>query len=1274
MGEAIIKLDQDQLKKHFFESYELIREGEITNDETRFGRAIACLKDIVEPIVRGLYQESKKLLSEAEIAQIESTFIGKQGLCEFNNLSMGDELSVLYLGYTSASCVDNDDDGGKRTRIDLINLLEKKYTVKLKSVRKLQQEFVHFRNISEHSKSSEGGSEEPITLDDSIRQQNNVSAVLGELGFDGYTTYQVTKFNRFVEELQRCERRYTRILGTNFELDKGILPNLEEEGGGRWKINKFLNELAKPDNKNYMIVGAGGAGKSTILRYISEEFRRYNDKFNGSPAVGVGWDFRPIPIMISATELSFRNEYDIDTFLNDISRLTRQDHLGVQGVTNDEPIAKKAERLVKLWDCGDVRHKPFFIVLIDGLNEIAGCSEQLQEAFNNIFRKLEGSHIKVVVTSRDKSLAIESGGNFRAFHASELGAEQIKTYIEQRSSSTSRESSRGQFFFDVLNNPMMLTLYTSYQDFAQSSLDKEILSELRKNHRMHTIEAEDLKRSYILWNFVQYSILFGKVYVPYLEAEKTKLMDKKIKKWMKDEEVRNVLIVSEILPLLAWHMVSKGSVAIERLSTEGNQTDELKKLFAQRLNDIRDDTNADPGLRKILEVPEEMDEALDYLVKIICILTYEDNKLKFIHQNFRDFFAASYLIKNYMSLTGRRGSISDLHEQLSSSFIPSELRVIVGELLDGLSQDGEDPLAIILNEYQEKCNAGDSNDCAVVNIFDINKAMGTLDLTQYINTDMDRLNLNDVEMTNILHFIEKALNAITMDSLASGYKLIGKSEKSVAMIRLQNLLMLSLRFASNLKKTDVRTILEIWLVWIRKLYNNSTDAPSKGFKSRLVYAMMSIDKLKVYLLTEVLNSFVFEGNMGIGDNNMVNVFHEVSTSKPSFEKSMIILKKEAKGIENSDIIDSILSLASSGGLASNFVSFILAYYLVSNPVEAFELNRSMREEAKKKGDPKSKVFVRFRSMSGINFATQESLFIKGRELFDVGPMEDASELKKGYVKFMKELLTDEMDDLTLNNEAYRSFDYGYYFPFGIMFAFGCATKCKDFENDIYKKIFGGDIRSNVPLLQKVLLDLASVSSCTFFAQSEAARMDGTIDKSYLDTLFTYLGGLIKGICEADFGDNIELKDEIWNSLGESLAIFYCSNPWKTEEFLDAFVRENTNKISLVEINRVLGLKNNLRSLRDNPLVHLCNAKYKGDPLTIDEFVENKKNVWIFADLAVNMFLSFPNLTKALTVWGDDSFYHNIETYEDNPKSFVKNSVKQLIYLLEHDSVTERLFE
>ena len=133
---------------------------------------------------------------------------------------------------------------------------------------------------------------------------------------------------------------------------------------------------------------------------------------------------------------------------------------------------------------------------------------------------------------------------------------------------------------------------------------------------------------------------------------------------------------------------------------------------------------------------------------------------------------------------------------------------------------------------------------------------------------------------------------------------------------------------------------------------------------------------------------------------------------------------------------------------------------------------------------------------------------------------------------------------------------------------------------------------------------------------------------------------------------------------EALAILYCSHPLKTEELLNEINGRYLEDGSTEKPYRLLNLKHRLRNATESTLTRLCEARLNEKEQTIADFVQSKKNTWLFGDLASNILLSYPEFTERFVTWGNNSFLANVETYEKDPRKFVNRTITDVISILD----------
>ncbi|PKL64694.1 MAG: hypothetical protein CVV32_06320 [Methanomicrobiales archaeon HGW-Methanomicrobiales-3] len=1199
-----------KLRENFQFAQENIETGEKYNNPAFFEKAMGDLQKVVDALLNIFYNKYIVSFSEEDQAVINEN-LKKLERKTFDALPLGKKMNFLRM-------TDGFSDG-----MNFCKKVEQQHNISLNNLVILRDgRFVDIRNKAIHIKDDPAS----IDWDTVIGQLNLVSAVLTELGYPGFYEYAINRYNNFVDKFRQAGIRFSCAPDSPVKIDENIISGFTRDG-----VPVNLVQEIRESGNNFQIIGEGGIGKSTMLRTICEKFTEENRKIVKKTVAEHQDTFLPIPVWISASRLKVSGalRYEINDFRDDVAKLSGK---------KDLDILSEAEKLAALYDDALGKDKkPVFILLLDGFNEINGLNDEIKGEFLSIFEFLSEKRIQIVLTSRVKLPSPGKKTDFIEVYAKGLDKETIERYIQAHlNESTGRDIGNklsSKKMLEVLKNPMYLTLYTGYQYDKDSESSQQNIHNLIRQKKLNIIDTPVICKSYILWNFVQYKILYHNVYRPLLEevhSPNAKIRKSGLK-FFEREQDKHIWIISEFVQKTAWEMVSKGQFEIEfsNAPTEGHN----------------------PGARNSKEI-------LDYLSNTLGLIKYDGATISFSHQNFRDFFAACYYIKNYMQLIGDNKDENKLHEQLRSEFIPSDIKKTVGELLGELEESRSIPLKRILKEYQDAGNAGPVYDHTVENIFEIHKSLNTLCPVEFLNTDIERLNFNDVESDKIIVFVKNTLDTISIDLVLSDVTSLKDMEKNVTLKKLKNLFMLSARCANNLQKDDIRRMFYVWLRWTRSVYRNETKNPSTSLTGRITYRVLSSDKLTIFLLSNVIYTFLAGGNVGIGKNGFLNIFQEVGNSKNDYQDLMEILEKEGKEIDNSKIIDPVFRLASRSDYAANFVCFILDYYLYHNVDAGLDLIRMLREKiGKEQTDHERETNIRFRIMSGLNYCVQESK-CHGKH--------NPAVFKEKFKPIMNEFLDSELENFSDNIATeYKNFKYGYYFPFGILFTFDNGTDDDETVRKVLTKIFPGDGSLDLLLFQKVILDIACISAGTFFVQNEnytgTEAGEAVQNSQYLENTFDFFEALILKLYPSYTIDSPYEKDNIvWESLLESLAIVYCSYPSKTEEFLDRLYLQYLEDYATEKQNKVLSLKSNLRQATEKKFVHLCNAGLNEKEYKIREFVENYKNVLIFADLANNAFISFPNVTKSLVLWGEDSFYKNIDVYKHNPKKFINQTLYEVI--------------
>nr|WP_321352149.1 hypothetical protein [uncultured Methanoregula sp.] len=1201
------------IRDNFESAQKNIEKGTADKNTIEFENAIKSLLKVIEYALSDFFNEYINDFSNEERGIIKNNInILERG--SFDKLPLGKRFIIL--GFEDK----------RVTPFPFIEKVEEKYNISLKNLKQLRDsDFVKIRNEATHIKKTDLS----LSCSTAITQFNRVSAMLTELGYNGYYDYETCRYNNFVDRFRFSASVYSSNPDPSLKIDQTILSEFFEASCSI----SLLEEIQKsPDN--FLILGEGGIGKSTILNYIAKTFNEKNQRYCKKTSSGCSNIFLPIPVLISASKLKITGThiYDIKDFIADIGRLTGKPEFDI--LDEAEKLAREHEKIT------GINNRPVFLLLLDGFNEISIVSDEISRGFLSIFKEFSSNNIQILVTSRTKFYSSDDTGLFREVIAKGLSKEKIESYLDKRlhesgSSDAGKTLLMGKKMHDVLSNPMLLTLFTGYQYDMVVGTSSGNIRELSSRKKLAIIDSPVICKSYILWNFIQYKVLYDNIFRPLLEEKQSsssRLTKQGLRNSERDQD-KYLRIISDFVPRIAWEMISSGHFKI-----------------------------AEDDLAELLDESADSREIIQYLTDSVCLLKNESGFVSFEHQNFRDFFAACYFIRDYMPLTGARRDEENFQERLRLEVIPSDLKNIVGELLGELENERSVPLRKILKKYQDDCTSGPIHDHTVENIFEIYKSLDTLRPAEFIHTDLERLNFNDIETNVIIHFVRHTLDDISVDDIISDVNPLNqKNKKSKSPAVLFSLFMLSARCANNLRKEDIENFSEVWFRWIRAVYKNKTKKPSTSALGRFAYLVLSNKKITSFLLSTILYQKLSRGNVGIGNKGFLSIFKEVSDHKHDYQNLMQILEYEGRDIDNAKIVDSVYIIGSRNDYAANFICFILDYYLFYNLEGGLDLINRLRKKMEIESDREKKTIIKFRMMSGMNYCVQES-WCHGKN--------NKSQFNERFGPIMRDFLESELQEFSEEIAGeYRTFKYQYYFPFGILFSFDNGI---DSEETIKKTLdavfFEGDT-INIPLFQKLILDIACISTGTFFIQNEMyERHSGEEEiqsSKYLGRTFAFFEDLLFTLYPASTLESpYEKNPVIWESLVEALAVIYSRYPLKTEKFLDRINRQYREAEVTDRRRMILNLKNSLKAETEKRFVHLCQAGLNEEKFSIKKFVENYQNVLVFADLANNVFISFPNVTKTLILWGNASFYKNIDAYKDNPQKFISQTLNEVMVICE----------
>jgi WD40 repeat protein len=393
----------------------------------------------------------------------------------------------------------------------------------------------------------------------------------------------------------------------------------------------LLPRLWNRSCEHAVIVGEGGIGKTVSLVRL---WKTYLDLINS------GSD-EPIPVFIALNEFNHRTNSTGDFILSRVAK----------NYLDDERLKTVLNKLLKArGQRVDGIKVPSVVLLLDGFNEITVDKQELLLELNHLVEQCPG--IQVVITSRLDMRGNFNWGHWNLVRLKELEADKVKEYLQVKGMAVpGQERLRG-----LIKNPMMLTLYAAS-------------CEVQENQRYSryccfkdTVESP----GELLWNFI--------------EAQVAKLPDR-----VGLDEAQVVyywFLLKYLLPGLGYEMEKAGLFAFTYAQFQ-ERLDHLCRRFSQ--DDFLDTFPQFGKYEDMLPLGECADgrdrrKRAARLRDIFCselhMLVEEGQLLRFLHQDFRDFFAAVHLL-NEAEISLIKGEIPGVFkERLLDYFV----RRLVGEI------------------------------------------------------------------------------------------------------------------------------------------------------------------------------------------------------------------------------------------------------------------------------------------------------------------------------------------------------------------------------------------------------------------------------------------------------------------------------------------------------------------------------------------------------------------------------------------------------------------
>lgn len=398
-----------------------------------------------------------------------------------------------------------------------------------------------------------------------------------------------------------------------------------------------------------LLVGDGGMGKTVSLLLL---WRDLLFEENG-----------PVPVFIPLNEYNASPEADRNDF---VVRYICKNLLNIP-----EPLPETINALWQLFGTAQ-NGAPSVMLLLDGLNEVTVPKGRLMATLNDLAARAGGT--QMVISSRNKQIEKLDliSGSAALMQILPLTPETVIAYLKEKN----QEIPVNKDLLGLFANPMMLTLYSGANNIALRFRDDD-----RFHFKKVTTYGE------LLWNFN--------------EAQLAQLTDAN-----NEADIRyQTFLLRVLVPYIAYRMEDRGKYAITiRKLTDPvfNFKTLLDEAFAEldteeltELYPAFEGRRRELGLGVLTELDEKEQRSgkvKQFLVERLRVLVMEGDDLRFLHQNFRDFFAVCHIRNMAQAALIRRV----LPEVFFRNYIPVYLRRLLGEI------EGEHHCVLVWNAAKNR--------------------------------------------------------------------------------------------------------------------------------------------------------------------------------------------------------------------------------------------------------------------------------------------------------------------------------------------------------------------------------------------------------------------------------------------------------------------------------------------------------------------------------------------------------------------------------------------
>ncbi|MEJ7736277.1 MAG: TIR domain-containing protein [Chitinophagaceae bacterium] len=366
-------------------------------------------------------------------------------------------------------------------------------------------------------------------------------------------------------------------------------------------LENSLQQLWHHEKPHLLLLGDGGMGKTVSLIHFWETLLKNNQENKQET----------IPIFITLHEYNTVSEGERPDF---IAKRIIWNYLGIK--------ESRGEAMDVLWDVFKTASKkgmPNIVLLLDGFNEVTADPAQKRHLLLELQElRQKGKAVQMVLSSRYEMNFTWAEG-FQTVELRPLDEENVKTYLQAQRVNYPEDQRLRQ----ILQNPMMLTLYANANEIIEKyKLDKQF------EFKPYTTTQGEL-----LWN--------------YLEAQIVKLA--KIYGREAADFYYYKFMIRHFLPYLGFEMEQAGQFIFEQNQLLQIISEccrhfyqrEFIQVYPEYRSCLKDLNPKDPDF---VEEAERFEQISKALCNDLRLMKREKKVYEFLHQNFRDYFAAVHLL------------------------------------------------------------------------------------------------------------------------------------------------------------------------------------------------------------------------------------------------------------------------------------------------------------------------------------------------------------------------------------------------------------------------------------------------------------------------------------------------------------------------------------------------------------------------------------------------------------------------------------------------------